>query len=71
MAYRDCPHTPGVICDNQSECKRCGWEQKEAKRRLQAIEDGRPVRNRKGLQYFPVKKKSRPSGANAEGGKAK
>ena len=70
MAYRDCPHTPHVICDKQSECRRCGWEQKEQQRRKAAIDAGKMHKNLWGVSRLRIKKKSRPSGANAESGTA-
>ena len=71
MAYRNCPHNSGVICDGKDICERCGWERKEAARRMHIVQNESPSVNWKGQKYFPLKKKSRPSGANAESGKAK
>ena len=57
MAYRDCPNTPGVTCDNKSECKGCGWEPKEQQRRKQAIEAGKMHKNMWGISRLRIKKK--------------
>ena len=57
MAYRDCPHAPGVTCENQSECKGCGWEQEEQKRRKAAIDAGKMYKNLWGVSRLQIKKK--------------
>lgn len=69
MAYRDCPHTPGVVCDSKGSCERCGWYPPEGGRRLQDIRDGKMSKGFWGMLKLRIKK-SRPSGANAESGTA-
>ena len=71
MAYRDCSHTPGIICDSRSECRFCGWHPKEIERRKKILESEGLYTNALGTKKLRIKKKSRPSGANAESGKAK
>ena len=70
MAYRDCPHTPGVTCDSKGSCERCGWEPKEQKRRKAAIDAGKMHKNLFGVSRLKIKKKSRPGSSSSEGGKA-
>lgn len=70
MAYRDCPHTPGVVCDSRSECRWCGWHPKEIEPRKKMIAAGE-MSELWGEKKLRIKKKSRPSGANAESGKEK
>ena len=58
MAYRDCIHTPNVLCDRPA-CKGCGWEPKEARRRMERIDRGERKEDKNGLQYLPVKRSDR------------
>ena len=57
MAYRDCPHADGVICDQQVRCSVCGWNPQVAEfrrnKRMQPKQD----------------KKSRPGESSSEGGR--
>lgn len=69
MAYRDCPHTPGIICDSRSECRFCGWHPKEIERRQKVLDSEGLHTNALGKKKLRIKKKSRPSGANAESGR--
>ena len=57
MAYRECPHTGGVLCNAQVRCAVCGWNPEVAR-----------LRQEKLRQPKPGKEKSRPSGANAGSG---
>lgn len=57
MAYRDCLHTPGVICDSKGSCERCGWEKKEQQRRKAAIDAGKMYKNLWGVSRLLIKKK--------------
>lgn len=37
----DCPHNPGVGCDDRTKCSKCGWNPKVdavRKRKLQELE---------------------------------
>lgn len=71
MEY-DCPHNPGgVVCHNMARCAECGWYPPEEKRRLEMIRDGKMKKSLSDKTRLWIKKKSRPSGANAESGKAK
>lgn len=70
MAYRDCPHTPGIVCDSRSECRWCGWHPKEIERRQELIRDGKLSKGFWGMLKLRVKKKSRPGSSSSEGGKA-
>ena len=67
MSYRDCPHTAGIICAGRG-CERCGWNPSEDQRRKEMIADGKMEKTLFGKTKLYIKKKSRPSGANAEGG---
>lgn len=55
MEYRDCIHTPNVLCD-RTTCKTCGWEPKEARRRMERIDRGELLKDRDGREYLPVKR---------------
>lgn len=57
MAYKDCPHTPGIICDGRGGCERCGWEPNEKQRRKQAIDAGKMHKNMWGISRLRIKKK--------------
>lgn len=56
MAYRDCPHTPGITCDSKYSCKRCGWFPKEAERRKKMIQAGKLEENYFGKSGLYIKK---------------
>ena len=60
MAYRDCPHTPGVMCDSRSECRWCGWHPKEIERRKKMIDAGHLSTTPWGNQRLRVKRKAAP-----------
>jgi hypothetical protein len=57
MAYRDCPHTPGIMCDTKSSCERCGWYPQEAERRKKMIADGQMSTGAWGRKWLRIKKK--------------
>lgn len=57
MAYRDCPHTPGIVCDGRGGCERCGWMPPEEKRRLEMVRDGKVKKSLWGKTRLWIKKK--------------
>jgi len=59
MAYRECPHTGGVLCDAQVRCSVCGWNPAVAEYRKSKLQAPKKPKE---------KKKSRPSGANTGSG---
>ena len=59
MAYRDCPHTPGIMCDTKSSCGRRGWFPKEDERRKKMIDDGKLRKNLWGVSRLWVNKKAK------------
>lgn len=61
MAYRECPHNGGVLCQHQARCKVCGWNPAVAQLRQEKLREPKTVVEKR-------KKKSRPSGANTGSG---
>lgn len=59
MAFRDCPHTPGVICDSRSDCRWCGWHPKEVEYRKKMIADGQMSTDAFGRKWLRVIKRKR------------
>lgn len=52
---RKCEHNPGLIDCDRKTCALCGWEPKEAERRLREIETKGLRRDERGVGFFAVR----------------